>query len=76
MYRTYSEVWRWLHNWGCMSAGGTGHLCFIDGRLSSETYIELLEDVKQDSIEQLFGPDQKDAVFQLDNAPCHVSRRS
>ena len=25
------------------------------------------------TIEQLFGPDQKD-VFQQDNAPCHVSR--
>ena len=76
MIGTYIEVWGWLHN-------GLGlHVCrrhqkrIIDGRLSSETYIELLEDVFKDSIEQLFGPDQKDAVFQQDNSPCHVSRRS
>ena len=61
--------------WGCMSAEGSGNLRIIDGRLSSETYIELLEDDLQDSIEHLFGADQKDAVFQQDD-PCHVSRRS
>ena len=50
-------------NVGYMSAGGTGNLLITDVRLNSETYIELLEVVLQDSIERLFGPDQKDAVL-------------
>ena len=31
--------------WVCMSAGGTGNLCIIEGRFNSEMYIKLLEDV-------------------------------
>ena len=64
--------------WGCMTWGGLGHLAFVQSRLDSKAYIELLEENLSGSLVKWMSQnlqfDKKDMVFQQDNAPCHASK--
>ena len=64
--------------WGCMTWAGLGRLAFVQGRLYSQAYIELLEENLSGSLDKWKSEnpqfDKKDMVFQQDNAPCHASR--
>lgn len=60
--------------WGCMSASGVGELFLCEGRMNSNRYIAMLEEVIEPSALKLFNEEIPDFVFQQDNAPCHKSR--
>lgn len=57
--------------WGSFSWGGKSSLCFVNHRLNSARYIEILEDYLLPSSERIAG---RDFIFQQDNAPCHSSK--
>ncbi len=58
--------------WGCIGWNGIGPLRVYEGCMSSEKYIELMEDVMPE-IEEKFG---ENIIFQDDNASCHESART
>lgn len=60
--------------WGCMSASGVGELFVCEGRMNSQRYTSMLEEVLEVSALKLFEGDNPEYVFQQDNAPCHKSR--
>lgn len=63
--------------WGCMASSGTGLLFTCDGRMNSNTYTTMLDQVYQPSLGKMFNNNIPDEViFQQDNAPCHTSRVS
>lgn len=62
--------------WGCMSASGVGEVFVCDGRMNSERYISMLDEVFEASVLKLFDGNEAEYLFQQDNAPCHKSRRS
>ncbi|GFV15357.1 transposable element Tcb1 transposase [Trichonephila clavipes] len=56
--------------WGCMAANGVGKLCFIDGIMTTRTYIDILRHNLQSSAQKLgLGT----FVFQQDNDPKHTA---
>ena len=57
--------------WGGFSYYGKLQLCFISSKMNSETYVEMLEDVLINYLEENMD---KDMTFQQDNASIHVSR--
>lgn len=57
--------------WGCFSAAGVGNLVFLDGKVDSNKYIEMLSLNLNCSISKL---NITEPIFQQDNAPCHTSR--
>lgn len=60
--------------WGCMAASGVGKMFICEGRMNSEKYINVLENVLMPSLTRMFGDTNLDDVkFQQDNAPCHKS---
>lgn len=63
--------------WGCMTWAGLGLLHFIESRLNSEAYIELLEENLPGSLvkwqHQGDPVDRRSIIFQHDNALCHAS---
>lgn len=63
--------------WGCMSAAGTGKIFICEGRMNSEKYTSMLDQVLQPSIYKIFNncPPQN-VLFQQDNAPCHTAANS
>ena len=60
--------------WGCISYYGVGTLTPVVGNLNSEKYINILDDNLWPGIAQHFPTSHY--IFQEDNAPCHVSRRT
>ncbi|CAC5368238.1 unnamed protein product [Mytilus coruscus] len=60
--------------WWCISYHGVGTLTPIKGNLNSEGYINILDENVWPVIARHFSVDP--FIFQEDNAPCHVSRRS
>ena len=60
--------------WACMTYNGVGFFKLFDGRLNSETYIDILGDYLLPSIDLLQGNEK--LTFQQDNAPCHKSRKT
>jgi transposase len=60
--------------WGCISYYGVGTLTPVVGNLNSEKYINILDDNLWPVIAQHFPTSPY--IFQEDNAPCHVSRRT
>jgi transposase len=56
--------------WGCFSKMGLGPLVVLDGSMTAEKYIGLLEDVLLPELEAAGGP----MVFMQDNAPCHKAK--
>lgn len=57
--------------WGWISAEGPGALHIIDGRLTAQKYVELLEEVMLPSVRNRFP---NDFIFQHDNSPIHTAR--
>lgn len=55
--------------WGCFTASKTGPLIVIEGTLNSEKYINMLNHI---DIQEL---DENIEFFQQDNAPCHKSKK-
>ncbi|SPC66544.1 uncharacterized protein UHOD_12257 [Ustilago sp. UG-2017b] len=64
--------------WGCMTWAGLGLMVYIDGRLNSEHYIELLEEVVPGSILKWKNiqriPSRDKLIFQQDNAHPHTAK--
>ena len=56
--------------WAAFGYNGTTEIAFIDSRLNSKKYQELLEIYMLPYINEICGPN---ATFQQDNAPCHAS---
>ncbi len=56
--------------WGCMSAAGTGELCFIEGNMDSNMYCDILKQKMMPSLQKLC----QTAVFQHNNHPKHTAR--
>lgn len=60
--------------WGCMSWKGVGNLCFIEGIMNAEKYIDILRRNLNDSAEKL---DLMDTfIFQQDNDPKHTANKT
>lgn len=59
--------------WGCMSAQGVGQLAFIEGRVNSQKYQEILENYLLPSIEGLKNS-EGEFIFQQDGASSHTSK--
>lgn len=61
--------------WACFSVKGPGRCHVVEGSMNSETYINNI--IKGRLIQQMeeWYPDGT-GIFQQDNAPCHVSRKS
>lgn len=63
--------------WGCMASLGVGEMHICEGRMNSEKYIAVLEEVLHPSITKIYGDTNADNIkFQQDNAPCHTSATS
>jgi len=61
--------------WSCFSYYGTGRAHVVEGNLNSEAYIENINNRRV--IQQLEEWSPKGVhIFQQDNAPCHVSKKS
>lgn len=56
--------------WGCMSAKGVGRLAFIEGKMDSKLYCQILEENMLPSLTSV----GRRGVFQQDNDPKHTSR--
>lgn len=59
--------------WACFSRYGKGPLVFVDGNLNSEGYVHILQSHLLPFLD-MYHPEQ--VIFQQDNAPIHVSKRS
>lgn len=63
--------------WGCMAAGGIGELFTCEGRMNSDSYIDVLGTSLKASYRKIFGNrSHRRIIFQQDNAPCHKSRKT
>ncbi|KAJ1041414.1 hypothetical protein NDA10_006461 [Ustilago hordei] len=64
--------------WGCMTWAGLGLMVYIDDKLNSEHYIELLEEVLPSSILKWKNiqriPPRDKLIFQQDNACPHTAK--
>ncbi len=43
IYRVGRNTRKTVNVWACMSIKGTGHICQIEGRLNSVTYLNIIE---------------------------------
>lgn len=59
--------------WGFITPAGPGELCEITGRLNSDEYISILEQVYIPSTEVMFGDEASQIIFMQDNARTHTS---
>lgn len=60
--------------WGCISYYGCGDLAFITGSMNADSYISIITNYLEPSIERLF-PVSVQPIFQDDSAPCHRAKR-
>ena len=58
--------------WGCITAAGVGSLTRVEGNISSEKYITVLENNLLQVIHEKF--DDKSYIFMKDNAKPHTAR--
>ncbi|KAJ1299550.1 hypothetical protein OPQ81_007344 [Rhizoctonia solani] len=56
--------------WACMGWEGPGFMCKIDGSLTKELYVEMLEDEFKQTLEY-YGLDMEKVIFMQDNASSH-----
>ncbi len=57
--------------WGCMTTAGTGELRFIEGKIDSNMYCDILKQKIMPSLQKLW----RTAVFQHNNHPKNTSPR-
>ena len=67
----FKQVGTKIHVWGIISKRGVGPLIFLDSTVTKDTYMELLDDVLIDYIEELEHHYGQEFIFQHDNAPAH-----
>lgn len=63
---------RKINVWGCFAAHGVGKLHKIDGIMTKEIYLHILQTVAKPSCEVLFPDD--DYMFMQDNDPKHTAK--
>lgn len=63
-----------LNFWGWMRAYGPGELTRIDGRFTSNDYIQVLEEVMLPSVRAKAIPEPDPIIFVQDNSSIHTSR--
>lgn len=61
--------------WGCLSGKGKGEMCFVEGTVNSDKYIDIMENTMLPSKKKVFGR-RKVWFYQQDNAPCHKSKKT
>lgn len=61
--------------WGCFSMMGPGRLEVCEGRMNAERYLKVLEKRLLPSARDMYGADNKDWIYQQDNAPCHTAKK-
>ncbi len=57
--------------WRCVSHKGVGNLVFVDGKINSGKYINILANNLKDSASKM---NLSSYIFQQDSAPCHKSK--
>lgn len=57
--------------WGCFSWNGVGNLVKIDGKMTGESYVKVLEENLKPSLRKM---NMKGHIFQQDNDPKHTSK--
>lgn len=62
--------------WGCFSSAGVGELSIIEGRLTSASYISVLENSLLPFAYAYHGVGFEDFYFQHDGAPAHTAIRT
>jgi hypothetical protein len=78
MRRTYPNVCALLKRrvavivWGCITYDGVGTLCLVDGNITAQKYIDILDEHLWPVIVRHFL--NKPYLFQDDNAPVHRAR--
>ncbi len=60
--------------WGCVTIHGVGELVLVDGTVTHQVYIDILDQNLLESVENTFGDRRTAFVFQQDNAPVHKAR--
>jgi len=60
--------------WGCFTSYGLGPLVRVDGRMTANDYIEILNNHLLPYLETL--DQQNEYLFQDDNAPIHRARKT
>ena len=62
--------------WGCFVSNKLGPIVFINGTVNSDVYIQLLHENFLPYVDALQADNVTNIVFQQDNAPPHVSRKT
>lgn len=57
--------------WGCLSSNGTGSIVLLDGKITADVYLKILEEYAIPDGRRLIGPN---FIFQQDNAPIHTAK--
>jgi hypothetical protein len=60
--------------WGCIGYSGVGDLCWIEGTMDTDTYVDVLNRRVRQSRKYL-GMDKRKFLFQQDNATIHTALR-
>lgn len=61
--------------WGCIAYSGVGDLCWIEGTMDTDTYVDVLNRRVRQSRKYL-GMDKETFIFQQDNASAHTALRA
>ena len=61
--------------WGCFSMKGPGRLEVCEGKMTADKYLKVLEKRMLPSARDLYGVENKEWIFQQDNAPCHTAKK-
>jgi len=61
--------------WGCIGYSGVGDLCWIEGNMDSDAYLDVFQRRVRQSRDWL-GMDNKKFIFQQDNARVHTALKS
>ena len=59
--------------WACIGWDGPGYMCKIDGTLTKELYVEILEDEFKATLEY-YGLEMDKVIFMQDNASAHTAK--
>ena len=70
----FKTIGKKVHIWSCISKRGVGPLKVLTDTVTKFNYIDLLDNVFLDHLEDLEKWYKHDFIFQQDNAPAHDSR--